>query len=569
MPETSLDSCINVQPSDACNSDLNEQSYIMSRYDYLRKYASSDTWSPSTSPETVQQAQVAINAIRNSHDISATMLESVISLTYHFTSLAELLYDPGLVQDCILYLHRREREGVQVFDDENGYLCFRILVLAVNIWMISKYDKPALWYLLASKDGSEDADETLSKCIKLFLTQLRDDPDPDKTLGWDIQALHSVIISKGDALLLLDLLFKDRKGFLRAWSETRCPTLNGLLFLLRRSVHTPFVPAHLVSYIDLARRNQLASRENTDPCPEFEEDITNHAQIWFSTNAKTTVDLEDARTQLSLLTKQLHFDPVNPSPEGFAISAINLILHTLPNPKQGFVPGVEDLFVPLLGEIFRSTWNLLGVEFTREPMITSTLLRYLGAFVITINNILDHLIDHPAADVTAKEVLQVVVDSGVIEIMSKFIIYIDDYEGKYQISNDLRPFKLFGDKCHHILGPHGLNEMFEHTFIDWFKTLTYRCIHDGIYGTHSQHEEWFKKVIHFWRRLGDMLGHTFQEIQHEILVLECSYARCHDPQATRILALSCICGQAIYCGTRCQQMDWETHSARAHRSICN
>ncbi|CAE6376841.1 unnamed protein product [Rhizoctonia solani] len=398
----------------------------MSRYDYLRKYASSDTWSPSTSPETVQQAQMAIHAIQNNHDVSATMLESVISLTYHFNSFADLLVDPGLVQDCILYLHRREREGIQVFDDEKGYLCFRILVLAINILMISNYNNPALWYLLASKDGSEDADEVLSKEVEVFVIRLKDGPDPDKILGWDLHAPHSIIISKGNALLLLDLLFKDRKGFLRAWSETRCPTLSGLLFILRRSAHTPIVPAHLVSFIEIARRNRLASTENIDRCPEFEKDITKNSQIWFSRDVTAAVDLEDARTQLSLLTKRLHFDPaVDSSPNRFAMSAITLVLHALPKPKEGFVPGVEDLFVPLIEETFRSTWSLLAVEFTTQPLLPSTLLEYFGAFFMEINSILEHLIEHPAADVTPKEVLQVIVDSGVVETMSKSILYID------------------------------------------------------------------------------------------------------------------------------------------------
>ncbi|CAE6376861.1 unnamed protein product [Rhizoctonia solani] len=403
----------------------------MSRYNYLRKYASSDTWSPSTSPETVQQAQMAIHAIQNHHDVSATMLESVISLTYHVSSLLELLGDPELVQGCILYLCRREAGGVQVFDDEQGYLYFRILVLAINILVISKYDCPAFWRLLASMDGKQDASKTLSDGVEVFLAH-RIDSHPDQVIGWSSSAPNEIIVNQECALLLLGLLFKNRKGLLRAWSETCSPTLTGLLFVLWRLAHITSTPALWIYFIDIAQRNYLVVGGNgASPIQKFEQDIRERAKIWLSRNTPVAVDLEDSRTQLALLGKQLQFErDVGFSAIPFSMFASSLILHFTPTHEEGFVPGVEDLFVPLIQKLFGGFWRYLAIDTTPRPVPPEVLVNHFGAMMVLTNCMLRHLINHPTAGVTAREALQATADLGVIEMMSQSIILIDDYNGE-------------------------------------------------------------------------------------------------------------------------------------------
>ncbi|KDN34055.1 hypothetical protein RSAG8_12843, partial [Rhizoctonia solani AG-8 WAC10335] len=210
---------------------------LISKYDYLHKYSCIYTWAPSTSLAIVGQAQEAIYAIQNKQEVSTSLLESVISLTAHFKSLMEMLNNPALIQDCIFHLYQRRKEGIQVFDDEWGYLYFRILILAINASMISKYHYPALWNTLTSMDGKQDVDGPLSDALNIFLAERMNDPYPNQIIGWNSQGPRTTIVSKANALLLLDLLFQDRKGLLRAWSETRSPTLTGVLFVLWRCVH--------------------------------------------------------------------------------------------------------------------------------------------------------------------------------------------------------------------------------------------------------------------------------------------------------------------------------------------
>ncbi|KAH7323375.1 hypothetical protein B0J17DRAFT_772655 [Rhizoctonia solani] len=153
-------------------------------------------------------------------------------------------------------------------------------------------------------DGEQDAHEALSKDVEPLARHLNY-PDPDQTPDLDSQFSYQRIISKEGAMALLDLLFKDRKVFLRAWSEAESPTLAGLLLVLRRRIHPTSTPKRWVRYVDIARRNYLsASAVANDPLPKFEEDIQKYPSIWYS-GAPIAVDLEDARTQLSILTRQM------------------------------------------------------------------------------------------------------------------------------------------------------------------------------------------------------------------------------------------------------------------------
>ncbi|KAH7323373.1 hypothetical protein B0J17DRAFT_241733 [Rhizoctonia solani] len=376
----------------------------MTRYDYLRKYASEHAWSPSTSPETIEHARAAIHAIQNKQEVSISMLESVVSLTYYFGSFTGLLNDPALIQHCVICLCQRERKGAQVFDDEWGYLCFRILVLAINASMISKYHHPAVWDTLLSMHGRQGADEQLSDSLNAFLAQQVHNPHPDRIIGWSPQGIHPTIISKANTLLLLDLLFKDRKGLLRAWSETRSPTLTGLLFVLWRFAHVASMPNHWISFIDLARRNYLITKADfSNAIQTFQEDAHQHVDIWFSRRTLTAVDLEDARLQLSILTKRLRSEPstgicVVP----FTLSFYFLVGFSLPNADEKFIPGVEDLFIPLLREAFGGFWCCFKIGVASLIIRPDLIRKRIGLLIITINLMLDHLEIHPTDLVSRK-----------------------------------------------------------------------------------------------------------------------------------------------------------------------
>ncbi|KAG8696327.1 hypothetical protein FRC08_007228 [Ceratobasidium sp. 394] len=59
---------------------------------------------------------------------------------------------------------------------------------------------------------------------------------PDPFLGWSSRHKFKPLVSRPNSLILLNILWKDRKGFLKAWAETHALALLGPLFILWRGV---------------------------------------------------------------------------------------------------------------------------------------------------------------------------------------------------------------------------------------------------------------------------------------------------------------------------------------------
>lgn len=79
----------------------------------------------------------------------------------------------------------------------------------------------------------------------------------DNFLGWDKIKIFPPFVSQVDALLLLDILWKGRKEFLRAWLDTRAPGLTALLFVLWRVVHlNGYVLVPLYAQISRLKRHR-------------------------------------------------------------------------------------------------------------------------------------------------------------------------------------------------------------------------------------------------------------------------------------------------------------------------
>lgn len=85
----------------------------MDEYQYFRKYnRNGDAWMQSSSPQTVDLARAAINAIHNREEITVPMFQSIISLVAHPNSV-HLLVDSTLIQNCIMFLHYQQQQNPQ------------------------------------------------------------------------------------------------------------------------------------------------------------------------------------------------------------------------------------------------------------------------------------------------------------------------------------------------------------------------------------------------------------------------------------------------------------------------
>ncbi|KAG8783351.1 hypothetical protein FRC12_019828 [Ceratobasidium sp. 428] len=185
-------------------------------YDYMGKYARTiDSWEHRTSPDTVDLARKAIEAIRNGEETSLLMLESINSLPAHPESLY-LLNDPSLVQASILRLFRLQRQDNSYpFGYEDGYLLFRIIILSIGMILNSRNTLMLAFFM----DWTVRYRETFDDLSANVLISASDAVDKvayaprsssDAFFGWSYQDSNQPLVSRPNVLTLLDILWRDR-----------------------------------------------------------------------------------------------------------------------------------------------------------------------------------------------------------------------------------------------------------------------------------------------------------------------------------------------------------------------
>lgn len=543
----------------------------MDDYAFLHKYARTGdirTWKPATSPITIDRARATIDAIRNRQEISIPMLQSILSLPANPEAL-ELLNNGSLIQDCILYLYQKQKEDTRYpFGCEQGYLYFSIIALAIGFSLISRFNIPldAIVNKIHEERGLKDPTVTVMQLVAGVVSEQINAPfsAPDDFLGWSSRN-RAPIISKPNTLLLLDILWKDRKRFLRAWAETQAPSLNGLVFIFWRCVLIASTPDRWVFFCDFFWRYSLAARsEDLGSLQKINNDTMLHQHTWLS--KKRAADLEDSRNLLCVLTTRLSStSPLYSCPNITSITGMIMVAV----PISGFQTGVEDLFMPLLRAIFDHFWIYMAEEgLDREYGLQPG---EVGVLVTPTYVMLDHLIEFSPGRV--KEFVQRIAELGIIDALARSFALV---KKESQVDEELfvaplvRPCNTFLDYLIRV-GTTGYRQaVFDDSFVEWFKAFRYMRARDGISDTRTHHMPWYNSASQCWMRVGDVLGYNKQVRNAETLTRGCAYTRCPDPNTVKGVRFECPCDKGmVYCGMRCQQADWMMDSLpTSHRHTC-
>ncbi|CAE6511699.1 unnamed protein product, partial [Rhizoctonia solani] len=247
--------------------------------------------------------------------------------------------------------------------------------------------------------------------------------------------------------------------------------------------------------------NYLITRaEATNPIQIFQEDANSHLEIWLSRRIPTAADLEDARLQLSLLTERMRSEPsVGILDVPFVLSIHYLVAFVLPRVDEKFVPGVEDLFIPLLRETFGSVWRYLE---TSHPsiLLRPELLQSRFNLLIIMANLMN-LGSHQTDLVGFRELIHAIADFGVIEIMAKDVALTDENNGsQHKIVEHIATFKRFTNTIRIVsnFAEFKLDTIFRPTIVDWFKTLNHIYMKGAVFDGRTEQEEWSKLIMDFW-----------------------------------------------------------------------
>ncbi|QRV93652.1 hypothetical protein RhiJN_21670 [Ceratobasidium sp. AG-Ba] len=324
-------------------------------YAYLEKYSrTSKTWTPRISPRTVAHAQRALDAIRKGQETSLEMMECVISLPAYPYDL-HILNDPGLVRACITRLSQlQQKDSLQPFGYEQGYLLFRIIIVCIAVLLLYRDPNYYEWVIeqMLMNRGSTDPYILLMEHSRAAIGIVaagcsQGHRSIESFLGWSSDSLLQPLIPQSAGLALLDVLWKDRKGFLRAWAETYSPELYSIIAILWRCVESAGTFARRVALMDIIGRYSLVMEADSYYLRGLKDKIIHGPYESAMPMAGChRVDLEDSRMALRIYISRFGLDSASDKTPTLA-HACYLLRYLFPFPDK-ITKGTEDLFAPVL-----------------------------------------------------------------------------------------------------------------------------------------------------------------------------------------------------------------------------
>ncbi|KAG8779715.1 hypothetical protein FRC12_023902 [Ceratobasidium sp. 428] len=523
-------------------------------YDYLRKYArSDDTWQPWTSPDTVDLACQTVDAICNGESFSVLQLESVVSLVAHPESLY-ILDDSRLVDICILWLVQLQKEDpTYPFGHEEGYLLFRLVVLAIGIRIIRrvserKYDI-FIKKLLKNQDAEDLSIALMNHVAKTAVNQICQTPaSAHRFLGWSSDEFEDSLISEQTASTLLDILWTCREGFFKAWAESYAPSVAGILCIIWRRVEMSSTSRRRGMFCDILWRYNVVAGTDQWALFELQGSAIHYTEDWRQIPARA--NLEDARKIIQVYTERLtSTSALYPVPTLAIVG--QMVAFAIPFTR--LTRGTEDLFVPALRATLEYFWLTVAgkTPYTKFILLTvDVATSVLPAFIM-----LDHL--HKYSPNHVHEFVTTCADLGMIEALAKGLVLM---EADQDLAEEEKSETMF-PACTNfgiVLGmvrpvTFSLSK-FAPAFPDWYKTLRYMRARDSMFETEIRCERWYKRAETAWGQLGKRLEYDRKVRGAEVMSSGCAYARCPDPASAKGVRFECPCDQdVVYCGHRCQK----------------
>ncbi|KAG8738365.1 hypothetical protein FRC11_001445, partial [Ceratobasidium sp. 423] len=317
------------------------------------------------------------------------------------------------------------------FSYEYGYLAFRIMGVAAIVCLLKRSDRLPLTRQTMDVYRDEDIryilNSDLSSVILGPLLYGTEGPDLDQILGWGGGAppAQDPILLDSDAMLLLKMLWEDRKHLLEATVRTIMPGLTGLLFILWRfwrlkQVTNPVqADAILRQYSDVLWRYfcVIDDVEEQILSPIY-MDIIVPAQKWFP--QATAVDLEDSRRVI-----ETYIGRIKPAKRG-SVKVARFSKFVLQGAAQlNFVAplvqhGTEDLFPSLFRATIESIWN------DSEAIHSAADVQEFFLNMITIFENFSHLLeDFSVPEAIQLPFIEATIDGNLIDLTAKLILMVE------------------------------------------------------------------------------------------------------------------------------------------------
>ncbi|CAE6498912.1 unnamed protein product [Rhizoctonia solani] len=493
---------------------------------------------------------------------------------------------PSLISGCIKLMASVQVAGKpSPFSYEYGYLCFKIITLAVGVCILARRYELAETITEMIADQETVLLDILSRSVSQVVAEETEeaygnDPACDWILGWvkaPDRPQQPPLASRADIMNLLIILEGDRKAFLKAISSTVTPGLSGVMFMLWRHVHAKCIskthsrPESLVvPFSELLWRCMLAStKDEVTALMYMFNDMEAVSELWDKHSKR--YDEEDSINILNIYIMRLA--PMNLRRYSRLASVeMTAILRFI---KWTVEPGCEVLFPRVFSMTLDRAWEAVEGKEVDDGILVDAVGRtlvYLGDFL----QLLEHML--PISGPDAKDVMMVLIEKGSLDLIGQTMLLMMPTRVPPGQSTEtgrntvfLGFVEMLYEKLEKLLPIYALAGEFRVYIPEWLKlhrhfiSLRYRTENE----TRTKWDH-FRMCGASWRHMAKTLG-----LESKIkAILEsgkrCSYSRCAAPDDLAGGELTCpLCLEPTYCSAQCQARDWKFNfGSGSHKQLC-
>ncbi|CAE6525747.1 unnamed protein product [Rhizoctonia solani] len=507
------------------------------------------------------------------NDITLPMLETVLKLA-HSPRHLDFFADPVFIGGCIRLLAQIRPEGrPSPFSHELGYLCFRIIVIGIGAWILKITEN--LDMTIAAMETDLRIGPLLvfsghvSRALEKVIFEMAGRASCDWIMGWARTPGHTNperFLLPTDLRSLLNILWEDRKLYLRALLTTYFPGLSGIMFVLWRFLDVnPAVEAGrptelmVVPFCELLWRSMLAATADQLALLAYISSFVQQykrADLW--DKSPKYIDLDDSRTLLYALNTRMapadlrFFAPLCLWRTGVVWRFVT----------QSIQPGSEDLFPALFGGTMGCIWRGIEEGDLKPPDIVEkagSVFASLGKIITPLNHP-----NHPNGAVV-EDLVAELEKHDFIELLARLIILLKPGEARSTLDRSVSRNTMFINNTLFLVRTLAqaaptmlLGNRLRQQAGDWSKMNCKLLMYELLGPSHAPkaHKALHRESKELWAEIAQILElnlWTGTLARHD-----CSYSRC--PYGKGILPVEFMCTRCHdfsfrYCSTQCQMRD--------------
>ncbi|CAE6417094.1 unnamed protein product [Rhizoctonia solani] len=427
--------------------------------------------------------------------ITLNMLEAISKLVLFPKALSDFAR-PTLVSGCIKLMKTVQESGrISPFNYEYGYLCFRIMTIAIGICLLQK---SSLLNLAVSNMVSEpqvDPVILLSKHVEQVV-QIQIHEEDQCLVDDNRQGLRTdLLLGITELPALLDVLYEDRKAFSIALMHTNTLGLAGVILLLGRCLanETRITYNAVETYCEVLWRYSNASAWDKLATQLLTNRYREQAK---STWKPTFVDLEDCVTILRASDIALAPNDYR-IPGPFDVSAIPVLMGF----ASTFIePGSEPFLPAFLDSAISCLWNALAGG--QQPL--DRLVDAVRDTFYHISKILASVArTFSFSDPIHKQIIEASFGKDLFELTAALIMMISPRSKDSYFFRDAQ--NLF-NKFAKLIPREDLQDTFADYFPEWLKYTNYFFSCVSALELSQEDHGFFVEAVRCWNGIGRLVG---------------------------------------------------------------